>query len=152
MLYRNEPIKVAGVTFGERQKNLSRLFKKAERLGWYDFGVELRPFEFEGAPAFGFYFDGLDVGNVPAESVPFVSEILPTVVAFEPVIRLNNQTIDEWRLTMDAPEDFPAEIAELEDFRIYSATIRLVQELPDPEPDPANQKKKRGLFGRLKKK
>ena len=118
MLYRNEPIKVAGVTFGERQKNLSRLFKKAERLGWYDFGVELRPFEFEGAPAFGVLFDGLDVGNVPAENVPFVSEVLPTVVAFEPVLRLNNQTIDEWRHIMDAPEDFSAAIAELDDLRI----------------------------------
>ena len=71
-------IKVSGVTFKNengvsRQTILRKLKFNDEPFNAY-IELELRPYEYNGSPAYGVYANNLNIGNIPADSVQFISD------------------------------------------------------------------------------
>lgn len=70
-------IKVAGVTFKNGQRSRQSILRKINfRDPPFDNGVkiELQPYEWEGARAFGIYANGEQIGSIPAEDVDYVEK------------------------------------------------------------------------------
>ena len=73
-------VKVAGVTFKNGRKSRQTILRKIHfKDAPFDKGnmeLTLQRDEWEGAPAFGVYVNGEQIGNIPAEHVPYVQENL----------------------------------------------------------------------------
>ena len=89
-----------------------------------------------------------DVSEILAKKDPYI----------EAEIRLNNCLPEDYIEMMSDKRSWSSELAEIEDTPIYSGILNLiVDERPAPAPEPPvapapePPKKKRGLFGRLKK-
>ena len=71
-------VKVAGVTFKNgrksRQTILRKIHFKDEPFDKGNMELTLQREEWEGAPAFGVYVNGEQIGNIPAEYVSYVQE------------------------------------------------------------------------------
>lgn len=72
------PIKVAGVTFNnddgtDRQLILRKLHFRDNPFSKY-VDVEIKQYEFKGSPAYGVYANDMQIGNIPANLVPFMQE------------------------------------------------------------------------------
>nr|UWF85605.1 MAG: HIRAN domain protein [Bacteriophage sp.] len=72
------PIKVAGVTFNnddgtDRQLILRKLHFRDNPFSKY-VDVEIKQYEFKGSPAYGIYANDMQIGNIPANLVPFMQE------------------------------------------------------------------------------
>lgn len=71
-------VKVVGVTFDNedgvsRQSLLRKLhFHDSPFDGRAD--IELKGYEFQGQPAYGVYANGMQIGNIPADLIPFLQE------------------------------------------------------------------------------
>lgn len=71
-------IKVAGVTF-KNEKGVTRQ-TILRKINFHDnpfdeyIELELRCYEYEGKPAYGVYANGLQIGNIPADNVQFISD------------------------------------------------------------------------------
>lgn len=71
-------IKVAGVTF-KNEKGASRQ-TILRKINFHDspfneyVELELRPYDYEGSTAYGVYANNLQIGNIPADKVQFVSD------------------------------------------------------------------------------
>lgn len=132
--------KVVGVTFRGRQKNLKSLFDAAVRElkqdEWFSasYEVELRPYDFEGELAIAVYFDDKEVGNVAAEKVADVLDMLKKEPTFDGEIRLNNNTPEDYVEMLDDKDIFGWELEEIKDDPIYSATFDLYYDDGEPEP------------------
>lgn len=70
-------VKVAGVTFKNgrksRQTILRKIHFKDEPFDKGNMELTLQREEWEGAPAFGVYVNGEQIGNIPAEYVPYIA-------------------------------------------------------------------------------
>lgn len=169
-LPKNYTYKIVGVTFEndngtDRQQLLKKIYNRAVKElkadPWLDvdYDVSFRSYEFEGSPALAVLVDGYEIGNIAADSVNDVSEILANKDPYVDIeIRLNNNTPEEYIEMMSDKRMWYSELAEIEDAPIYSGVLNLIfdeQPAPAPEPPvapaPEPKKKKRGLFGRLKK-
>ena len=167
-LPKNHTYKIVGVTFDndngtDRQQLLKKIYNRAVKElkadPWLDvdYDVSFRSYEFEGSPALAVLVDGYEIGNIAADSVNDVSEILEKKKPFYDVeIRLNNCLPEDYIEMMSDKRMWYSELAEIEEDPIYSAILNLyVDERPAPAPEPIipeePKKKKRGLFGRLKK-
>lgn len=164
----NYTYKIVGVTFDndngtDRQQLLKKIYNRAVKElkadPWLDvdYDVSFRSYEFDGSPALAVLIDGYEIGNIAADSVNDVSEILAKKDPYiEAEIRLNNCLPEDYIEMMSDKRMWYSELAEIEEDPIYSALLNLyVDERPAPAPepvaDPEPKKKKRGLFGRLKK-
>lgn len=86
----NEPyeflrIKLAGVTFKNGRKSRQSILRAIKfRDGDFADGVdlELKPYEWEGQPAYGVYANGQQIGSVPADMVAYITENKARVVGF----------------------------------------------------------------------
>lgn len=72
------PIKVAGVTFNnddgtDRQLILRKLHFRDNPFSKY-VDVEIKQYEFKGSPAYGIYANDMQIGNIPANLVPFMQD------------------------------------------------------------------------------
>lgn len=70
-------IKVAGVTFKNGRNSRQSILRAIKfRDGEFSEGVtlEIKSYEWEGQPAYGIYANGQQIGNVPADIVPYVQE------------------------------------------------------------------------------
>lgn len=71
-------VKVAGVTFKNGRKSRQTILRKIHfKDPPFDKGnmeLTLQRYEWEGAPAFGVYVNDEQIGNIPAEQVPYVQE------------------------------------------------------------------------------
>lgn len=71
-------IKLSGVTFKNENGALCQSILR--KINFHDapfdeyIELELQPYEFEGSPAYGVYANGLQIGNIPADKVQFVSD------------------------------------------------------------------------------
>ena len=71
-------IKLSGVTFKNENGALRQSILR--KINFHDapfdeyIELELQPYEFEGSPAYGVYANGLQIGNIPADKVQFVSD------------------------------------------------------------------------------
>lgn len=71
-------IKVAGVSF-KNEKGASRQ-TILRKINFHDspfneyIELELRPYDYEGSTAYGVYANNLQIGNIPADKVQFVSD------------------------------------------------------------------------------
>lgn len=166
----NYTYKIVGVTFEndngtDRQQLLKKIYNRAVKElkadPWLDvdYNVSFRSYEFDGSPALAVLVDGYEIGNIAADSVNDVSEILAKKDPYiEAEIRLNNCLPEDYIEMMSDKRSWSSELAEIEDTPIYSGILNLiVDERPAPAPEPPvapasePKKKKRGLFGRLKK-
>lgn len=168
-LPKNYTYKIVGVTFEndngtDRQQLLKKIYNRAVKElkadPWLDvdYEVSFRSYQFEGSPALAVLVDGFEIGNIAADSVTDVSEILANKNPFVDVeIRLNNCLPEDYIEMMSDKRSWSSELAEIEDTPVYSGILNLiVDERPAPAPEPPvstpePQKKKRGLFGRFKK-
>lgn len=132
--------KVVGVTFRDRQKNLKSLFNASVRELKQDewlsvsYDVELRPYEYEGEPAIAVYLDDKEVGNVAADKVADVLDMLKKEPTFDAEIKLNNNTPEEYVEMLSDKDLYEDELDEIKEDPIYSATIDIYYD--DGEPDP----------------
>ena len=72
------PIKVAGVTFNNddgtsRQLILRKLHFHDSPFNEYA-DVEIRRYEFKGQSAYGVYVNDMQIGNIPADLIPFIQD------------------------------------------------------------------------------
>lgn len=72
------PIKVAGVTFKNqkgpaRQSILRKIRFNDEPFDEY-VELSIRQYEYDGKPAYGVYANNMQIGNIPADYVPFIYE------------------------------------------------------------------------------
>lgn len=72
------PIKVTGVTFNNddgtsRQLILRKLYFHDSPFNEYA-DVEIRQYEFKGQPAYGVYVNNMQIGNIPADLIPFMQD------------------------------------------------------------------------------
>ena len=111
--------KVVGVTFRGRQKNLKSLFNASVRELKQDewlsvsYDVELRPYEYKGEPAIAVYFDEKEVGNVAADKVADVLDMLRKEPSFDAEIRLNNNTPEEYVEMLSDKDLYERELDEI---------------------------------------
>lgn len=142
--------KVVGVTFRGRQKNLKSLFNKtvqgikADIFNSYDpcYDVELLPYEYNGNPALYVIVEGLNIGNIPADAVAAVSDILAKKdPALEVEVLLNNHTPDMYFDMLGDKDEYEDELDEIKEDPIYSAVVHMyiddgqpAPHVPDPEP------------------
>ena len=72
------PIKVSGVTFknenGVSRQAILRKIKFNDKPFNEYIELELCPYEYKGSPAYGVYANSLNIGNIPADSIQFVSD------------------------------------------------------------------------------
>lgn len=83
----SKKMKVAGVTFGNRQECLKRL--RADKQAGKVLNVQLEEYDYKGEPAIKVLVNGLDVGNLHIEDVAFVKENQ------ERILGINDFTIGE---------------------------------------------------------
>jgi hypothetical protein len=139
--------KVVGVTFGKRQKNLAKLFNRSRKDGFEDYELEIRPYEYNGEPALSVLLDDLDVGNVAADQVETVQDMLAKCEHIDAEIRVNNYTIDDLNDLQYADPFTREEIKEdIAGEKIYSAKLLLYKAdkrkpQPAPEPEPTLTKR-----------
>lgn len=89
----NEPyeflrIKLAGVTFKNGRKSRQSILRAIKfRDGDFADGVdlELKPYEWEGQPAYGVYANGQQIGSVPADMVTYIAENKARIVGFSAI-------------------------------------------------------------------
>lgn len=71
-------IKVAGVTFknekGASRQTILRKIRFNDKPFDEYIELELRQYEYDGSPAYGVYANNLQIGNIPADKVQFVSD------------------------------------------------------------------------------
>lgn len=71
-------IKVSGVTFknekGASRQTILRKIKFNDKPFNEYIELELRQYEYDGSPAYGVYANNLQIGNIPADMVQFVSD------------------------------------------------------------------------------
>lgn len=71
-------IKVSGVTFknekGASRQTILRKIKFNDKPFDEYIELELRQYEYDGSPAYGVYANNLQIGNIPADMVQFVSD------------------------------------------------------------------------------
>ena len=72
------PIKVAGVTFNNddgvsRQLILRKLHFHDSPFNEYA-DVEIKQYEYKGQPAYGVYVNNMQIGNIPADLIPFIQD------------------------------------------------------------------------------
>lgn len=72
------PIKVTGVTFNNddgtsRQLILRKLHFHDSPFNEYA-DVEIKQYEFKGQPAYGVYVNNMQIGNIPADLIPFMQD------------------------------------------------------------------------------
>lgn len=87
---RDEPyeflrIKLAGVTFKNGRKSRQSILRAIKfRDGEFSDGVELelKPYEWEGQPAYGVYANGQQIGNVPSDKVSYITENKGRIIGF----------------------------------------------------------------------
>lgn len=92
--------KVVGVNFKnadgkERQDVLKGLFREAMFDGADSFDVDLGPYEYEGAPALAVCFNGQEIGNIAADQVETVKDIIKKASHIDGEIKLNGQSPEE---------------------------------------------------------
>lgn len=81
-------IKLAGVTFKNGRKSRQTILRAIKfRDGEFADGVELelKPYEWEGQPAYGVYANGQQIGNVPAAKVAYITENKDRIVDFSAI-------------------------------------------------------------------
>lgn len=81
-------IKLAGVTFKNGRKSRQSILRAIKfRDGEFADGVELelKPYEWEGQPAYGVYANGQQIGNVPADKVAYITENKDRMVDFSAI-------------------------------------------------------------------
>lgn len=167
--------KVVGVTFdgrdGNRQKVLKKLWNAALKEELLDLSVSFEEYYYEGQPATLVFFDGLDVGNIPAGKSEDVRDIRARCENLEADLALSGMPFDDYLDLKEAwasrrqdlkdgiidefdIDDMRDQLAELKEDPIYSATVTFYIKEPEddlpPEPQPGPEKK--GLFSRLLKK
>ena len=76
-------IKVVGVTF-ENADNSSRqsILRDLKSHAGVIVDLELKPYEWEGSPAYGIYANGMQIGNVPKDMVPYIEENYSRIIDF----------------------------------------------------------------------
>lgn len=78
-------IKLAGVTFKNGNKSRQTILRSL-RFRDDDFAdgvdLELKPYEWEGQPAYGVYANGQQIGNVPANMVSYISDNYDRIICF----------------------------------------------------------------------
>lgn len=72
------PIKVTGVTFNNddgssRQLILRKLHFHDSPFNEYA-DVEIKQYEYKGQPAYGVYVNNMQIGNIPADLIPFIQD------------------------------------------------------------------------------
>lgn len=71
-------IKVSGVTFknekGTSRQTILRKIKFNDKPFDEYIELELRQYEYDGSPAYGVYANNLQIGNIPADKVSFISD------------------------------------------------------------------------------
>jgi hypothetical protein len=146
--------KVVGVTFKapdktSRQRSLKKLFDKtlqgikADIFNSYDpcYDVELLPYEYNGNPALYVIVEGLNIGNIPADAVADVSDILAKKdPAVEVEVLLNNHTPDMYFEMLDDKDEYEDELDEIKEDPLYSAVVHLYVDDGQPAPDPEPRK------------
>ena len=78
-------IKLAGVTFKNGRKSRQSILRAIKfRDGEFSDGVELelKPYEWEGQPAYGVYANGQQIGNIPADKVAYIAENKGRIICF----------------------------------------------------------------------
>lgn len=78
-------IKLAGVTFKNGRKSRQSILRAIKfRDGEFSDGVELelKPYEWEGQPAYGVYANGQQIGNVPSDKVSYITENKGRIIGF----------------------------------------------------------------------
>lgn len=78
-------IKLAGVTFKNGRKSRQTILRAIKfRDGEFAEGVELelKRYEWEGQPAYGVYANGQQIGSVPADMVPYISDNYERIIDF----------------------------------------------------------------------
>ena len=81
-------IKLAGVTFKNGRKSRQSILRAIKfRDGEFSDGVEmeLKPYEWEGQPAYGVYANGQQIGNIPADKVAYITENKDRIVDFSAI-------------------------------------------------------------------
>lgn len=81
-------IKLAGVTFKNGRKSRQSILRAIKfRDGEFSDGVELelKPYEWEGQPAYGVYANGQQIGSVPADKVAYITENKGRIVGFSAI-------------------------------------------------------------------
>ena len=81
-------IKLAGVTFKNGRKSRQSILRAIKfRDGEFSDGVELelKPYEWEGQPAYGVYANGQQIGSVPADKVAYIAENKGRIVGFSAI-------------------------------------------------------------------
>lgn len=81
-------IKLAGVTFKNGRTSRQTILRALKfRDGEFSEGVdlELKPYEWEGQPAYGVYANNQQIGSVPADMVSYISENYGRIVDFSAV-------------------------------------------------------------------
>lgn len=168
--------KVAGVTFdgrdGNRQKVLKKLWNAALKEELLDLSVSFEEYYFEGQPATLVFFNGLDVGNIPAGKSEDVRDIRARCENLEADLALSGMPFDDY---LDLKEawasrrqdlkdgiideydiaDMEEALADLKEDPIYSAVINFYVKTPEddrPREEPEPEPEKKGLFSRLFKK
>jgi hypothetical protein len=135
--------KVVGVTFRGRQKNLKSLFNKTVQgikvdiFNSYDpcYEVELLPYEYNGNPALYVIVEGLNIGNIPADAVADVSDILAKKdPAVEVEVLLNNHTPDMYFEMLGDKDEYEDELDEIKEDPLYSAVVHLYVDDGQPAP------------------
>lgn len=166
--------KIVGVTFdgrdGNRQKVLKRLWSEAVKEELLDLDVSFEDYLFEDSPATLVFFDGLDVGNISAGESEEVRELREACSGLDADLALSGCSFSEYMELKESwssrrqdlrdgiideydIEEMKAQLADLEEEPVYSATITFYvkepeDDLPQPEPEP----KKKRLFSRFRRK
>lgn len=77
--------KLAGVTFKNGRKSRQTLLRAIKfRDGEFAEGIELelKPYEYEGQPAYGVFANGQQLGNVPKDMVSMIEENYSRIIDF----------------------------------------------------------------------
>lgn len=151
--------KIVGVTYKSpdgtnRQRSLNKLFNdavqgiKLDPFNSYDpcYDAEIIPYEYDGKPALYVEVDGYNVGNIAADAVTDVLEIIskkdPTL---EVEIFLNNHSYEDYFDMLEDRDLYEDELEEVKDDPIYSAIVHLYvddgQPIPRPEPPQPTSRK-----------
>lgn len=168
--------KVVGVTFdgadGPRQKILKGLYDTAVREEIEDYSITLERYEYENSPAARVLFNGYDVGNIGKENVEEALSLYEQSALVSAEIRNRNKSVDDylsllddWKnrkrdlkdgyIDEDDIDDMHDELDALKEIPLYSAVVEIYVKGPEddrPAPEPEPEQKKRGLFGRLRRK
>jgi hypothetical protein len=79
--YEHLCVRVVGVTYknenGQSRQTLLRKIKYRDEEFEESLEIETRKYDFEGSPAIGVYVNGLQIGNVPKETVPYIIDNWP---------------------------------------------------------------------------